>query len=149
MPNNIQFKSNGSLGKLSTTEVGGIHTLNVAVVSGGGGGSGLTNAELRATPVPVRSSIPVVTSVTIVSLQTNATGTTWVTFGSQTCNALDIVNNTGTTLDYRRGGAGNSIPIPSGSSRMVIGITNANSIDIRRHDTSNTQVTVTAEAITV
>jgi hypothetical protein len=149
MPDNIQFKINGSTGKLSTTETGGIHTLNVAVVSGGGSGSGLTNSELRASAISVKSSIPVVTSVTILSLQTNATGTSWVTFGSQTCNALDIVNNTGTTLDYRRGGAGNSISIPSGSSRMVIGITNANSIDIRRNDTSNTQVTVTAEAITV
>ena len=37
--------------------------------------------------------------------------------------------------------------IPSGAARMVIGITNANQIDVRRTDTGNSQVTVQAEAI--
>jgi hypothetical protein len=39
--------------------------------------------------------------------------------------------------------------ILSGSSRLVVGITNANQIDVRRVDTSNTQITVPAEAITI
>ena len=96
-----------------------------------------------------RSSIPTASSATILTLTTAATGTNWTAFGSQACNALDLVNNTGTSIEYRRGGAGNTIPILSGSSRLIVGITNANSIEVRRVDTSNTQVTVTAEALTV
>ena len=96
-----------------------------------------------------RSSVPTAASATILTLTTAATGTDWTAFGSTACVALDIVNNTGTTIEYRRGGAGNTIPILSGSSRMIVGITNANSIEVRRVDTSNTQVTVTAEALVV
>jgi hypothetical protein len=96
-----------------------------------------------------RSSIPTASSASILALTTAATGTNWTAFGSSACVALDLVNNTGTTIEYRRGGAGNTIPILSGSSRLIVGITNANSIEVRRVDTSNTQVTLTAEALTV
>lgn len=108
--------------------------------------SGLTNTELRADPVPVSNSLPTVTSGTILSLTTNATGTTYTAFPSQVCTALDIVNTTGTTIEYRRNSAGSAMQIPDKSARLVLGITNANQIDIRRTDTSNTQVTLQAEA---
>lgn len=96
--------------------------------------------------LPVMSSIPSVTSATNLSVTTAATGATYTSFSSQACTALDIVNNSGTTIEYRRGGAGVAVQIPTGAARMVIGITNANQIDVRRTDTSNAQVTVTAEA---
>lgn len=111
---------------------------------GGGGGSGLTDTQLRAAPVPVR---PAATTVTILTAQTQATGTNWTTFGSQACSALDLVNNTGTTIEYRRGGTGSGMTIPSGGSRLIVGITNADQISVRRVDTSNVQVTVQAEAM--
>lgn len=98
------------------------------------------------TAVRVISSVPNASSGTILGLTTNATGTTYTAFASQACTALDIVNNTGTTVEYRRGGAGTAMQIPTGTARMVIGITNANQVDVRRTDTSNTQVTLQAEA---
>lgn len=102
--------------------------------------------SLSSGRVPVLSSIPTVTSGTILSLTTNATGTTYTAFASQVCTALDIVNNTGVTIEYRRGAAGIAMQIPNGAARMVIGITNANQIDVRRTDTSNITVTIQAEA---
>lgn len=106
----------------------------------------LTDTQLRASPVPVSNSLPRVTSGTILSLTTNTTGTTYTAFSSQSCTALDIVNNTGVTIEYRRNGTGTAMQIPDKSARLVLGITNANQIDIRRTDTSNTQVTLQAEA---
>lgn len=126
MADNIQVKNaTGVTETIRTTDNGGVHTPHQ------------------------RSSVPTASSATILTLTTAATGTNWTAFGSTACVALDIVNNTGTTIEYRRGGAGNTIPILSGSSRMIVGITNANSIEVRRVDTSNTQVTLTAEALTV
>lgn len=126
MADNIQVKNaTGVTETVRTTEVGGVHTPHQ------------------------RSSVPTSASASIVSVTTAATGTNWTAFASTACVALDIVNNSGTTIEYRRGGAGSAIPIPSGSARLVVGITNANTIDVRRVDTSNTQVTVTAEAIVV
>jgi hypothetical protein len=87
-------------------------------------------------------------SATIITATTSATGSTWVTLPSQACNALDLVNNTGTAIEYRRGGAGNSIPLPDRSSRLIVAITNTNQIQIRRVDQSNSTVTITGEAIT-
>lgn len=103
-------------------------------------------AALVAGRLAVVSSVPHVSAGVIMSAQTQAIGTSWTAFASQACIALDIVNNTGTTIEYRRGAAGTAMQIPTGAARMVIGITNANQIDLRRTDTSNTQVTVQAEA---
>lgn len=95
----------------------------------------------------VTSSASVITTGTILSLQTSATGTTFVNFPSQTCKQLDIVNTSGADIEYRRGGTGNTITVPNNSGRTILGITNASDISIRRLDTSNTQVTVKAEAL--
>lgn len=98
--------------------------------------------------MPVSSSVPTTGSGTILSLTTATTGGSYTAFANTPCIALDIVNNTGTTIEYRRGATGTAMQIPTGSARMVIGITNANQIDIRRTDASNTQVTLQAEAFT-
>lgn len=90
----------------------------------------------------------VYTSAIIITATTSATGATWVTLPSQGCNALDLVNNTGTAIEYRRGGAGNTIPLPDRSSRLIVAITNTNQLQIRRVDQSNATVTITGEAIT-
>lgn len=98
-------------------------------------------------PLPV--SVPGAVSATILSLTTAATGTNYTAFSSQTCQALDIVNTSSVAIEYRRGATGNAMTILSGSSRLVVGITNANQIDVRRVDQSNTQITIPAEAIVI
>lgn len=89
------------------------------------------------------------TTVTIVSLQTNATGTTYNAFGSQACEMLDLVNTAPSAVDLevRRGGSGNTIVVPAGSSRMFVGLSNASDLQVRRLDQSNAQVTFTGEAV--
>jgi hypothetical protein len=89
------------------------------------------------------------TTVTIVGLQTNATGTTFNAFGSQACQMLDIVNTAPAAVDLevRRGGSGNTIVVPAGSSRMFVGLANASDLQVRRLDQSNSQVVFTGEAV--
>jgi hypothetical protein len=111
------------------------------------GADGSATDVSSANPMP--ASVPSANSVTIMSITTAATGTNWTAFSSQTCNSLDIVNTSSVAIEYRRGAAGNSMTILSGSSRLVVGISNANQIDVRRVDTSNTQITIPAEAITI
>jgi hypothetical protein len=122
----------------------------------------LTDTQLRASPVNVSpnltkdkgavdaNTLRVVesspASVTILNLTTNSTGTTWTAFTSQVCQSVDLTNDTGVTIEYRRNGAGSSMRIPSGSARLILGVSNANQIEVRRADTSNSQVVVQAEA---
>jgi hypothetical protein len=111
------------------------------------GADGVNDGDVSAAdPMPV--SVPLAGSATILTLTTNATGTTWTAFGSQSCNALDLTNSTSVAIEYRRGGAGNAMQVLSGASRLIVGITNANQIEVRRVDTSNTQITIQAETLT-
>lgn len=105
-------------------------------------------AVVPASDVIAPISYPRATSAVITSVQTSATGATYVAFASQACAALSVSNTTGTTLEYRRGAAGTAMDIPDGTTYLIVGITNANQIDVRRKDTSNTQVTMKAEALT-
>ena len=91
--------------------------------------------------------IPGATSATILSATTAAGGTTFVAFGSQACSALDVVNNSGVTIEIRRDGAGVAIPLLPGQARLFVGIANANQLGVRRLDQSTTQVTVHGEAL--
>jgi hypothetical protein len=95
------------------------------------------------------SSLLLASSSTILAAQTSATGTTWVNFGTASCDVLRICNNTATMIEYRRDGAGLGMHIPAGQTVDVLAITNANQISFRRHDTSNTQVSFSAEAYVV
>ena len=104
-------------------------------------------------PLPGPDSMSVVeatpSAVTIVALTTSATGATFVAFGSQACEQLDLVNTAPAAVDLeiRRGGSGNTIIVPAGSSRMFVGLSNASDLQVRRFDQSNTQITFTGEAI--
>jgi hypothetical protein len=89
-------------------------------------------------------TVPTMANGGHLSLTTNATGTNWTAFGSQACKQLTLSNQTGTTLEVRQGGAGVGFQIPDGAFYTFFGITNANQLSVRRVDTSNTQVTVTA-----
>jgi len=111
------------------------------------GGDGVSSPVTKTAPLP--ASLPLAASATIMSVTTAATGANWTAFSSQACNALDIVNTASVAVEYRRGGAGDAMTILSGSARLVVGIANANEIQVRRVDQSNTQVTIPAEAVSV
>jgi hypothetical protein len=83
-----------------------------------------------------------------LSLETSPTGSTWVPFGSASqATRLSVLNNTGTTLEFRREGEEAAIfQLPTGMAWTFTGIHNAAQINMRRVDQSNTQVTVYAEA---
>jgi hypothetical protein len=109
-------------------------------------------APLPTTTTPAAGSTqvvtpPKITSATILTAQTAAVGTNWVAFASTPCAALELVNTTGTTISYRRNGAGSAMNVLNNGTRTVLAITNANQIEVKRLDDSNTQVTVTAEAL--
>lgn len=89
------------------------------------------------------------TSSVFMSATTSATGATYVAFSSQACTIIDIDNRTTVQIEVQKDGAGVAVLIPVGTVRSFSGITNANQLAIRRVDQSNTQVSVTAEAITV
>ena len=92
---------------------------------------------------------PKYTTVTITNVTTSTTGTAFTAFASLACEILEVVNDTGTDLEYRRGGTGLSMIIPTGQTRQILGITNANQISFKRKDSANTQVIVRAEAFKI
>lgn len=110
------------------------------------GNSSLTSIDVK-TPTLDNGKQPVIPSMTAggnLSVQTAATGTNWTAFASQALKQLTVSNQTGTNLEFRQGGAGVGFIVPNISIFTFFGITNANQIEVRRVDTSNTQVTVTA-----
>lgn len=128
-------------------DVGGLKVQAVSLVDPDTGAAKLplTDAELRAAPINVAITEPTAHTVTITSVQTDASGTAWADFTSAVCKSLDIVNSTNIDIEYRRNGTGVGMPIPARSSRSVLGITNADEISIRRIDQLTTQVTIHAE----
>jgi hypothetical protein len=75
-------------------------------------------------------------------VQTAAVGTNWTALASQNCRQLTIANDTGTKLEVRQGGTGVGFPIFDSTYYTFFGLSNANQLEVRRADTSNTQVTV-------
>jgi hypothetical protein len=142
MADNVGYTP-GTGATVAADDIGTVLFQRIKLVHGADG----TNDGDVASSNPLPISVPGASSVTILSLTTAATGTNYTAFSSQTCQALDIVNTSSVAIEYRRGATGNSMTILSGSSRLVVGISNANQIDIRRVDQSNTQITLPAEAI--
>lgn len=81
----------------------------------------------------------------INSVQTSATGTTWVDLPAVgTIKRLHFMNDTGTSISIRIGGSGTSLTLPNQvfwSFNNING--SATGFSIRRADTGNTQVTLT------
>jgi hypothetical protein len=84
-----------------------------------------------------------------ISVQTAATGTEWTALGGVAAddrfNRLAVVNNTGTALEFRRNGGGTSFQLPDGMA-WNFAIVHLGNLEVRRADTSNTQVTLYGEA---
>lgn len=85
------------------------------------------------------------------SVQTAATGTNWTALGSQACDQVEIVGVawSGTTkvddIDFevrKTASPGEVYRISSGTAVLFRGFANVDELQIRRVDTSNTQVTV-------
>lgn len=87
------------------------------------------------------------TNAQFTSLTTNATGTTWTAFASiSPATTVHVLNNTGTTLEFRRsGGTAAVFQLPTSMAWSFKALTNSSQLECRRVDTSNTQVTVFAE----
>ena len=143
MADNVGYTP-GTGATIAADDLSGVLYQRVKISEGADGSATDVSA---ANPMP--SSVPGAVSSTILSLTTAATGTNYTAFSWQTCQSLDIVNTSSVAIEYRRGATGNAMTILSGSSRLVVGITNANQIDVRRVDTSNTQITIPAEAIVI
>lgn len=143
MPDNVGYTP-GTGATIAADDLSGVLYQRVKISEGADGSATDVSA---ANPMPV--SVPGAVSATIMSVTTAAVGTNYTAFSSQTCNCLDIVNTSSVAIEYRRGATGTAMTILSGSSRLVVGITNANQIDVRRVDTSNTQITIPAEAIVI
>lgn len=92
------------------------------------------------------SKNPQFSNTIILTATTQASGTGWTTFDSTKCDTLEILNNSGTVLEYRRNASGNSMKIPDAWVSIIDNISNADQISIRRSDLSTTQVSVSAEA---
>lgn len=122
----------------ATDDVSGIHYQIIKIAYGALDTASLVSAT---NPLP---TLPAMASGGNISVQTNATGTTYTAFTSQACKQLTLVNNTGTTIEFRQGGAGVAVPVFDKAAFTIFGLTNTNQIDIRRTDTSNTQVTIQA-----
>jgi hypothetical protein len=75
------------------------------------------------------------------SVQTSATGASFVALSQQVAGSVTIINNTGTTLEISKDGGTTKIQLPTAASFCVNFITDANQVSVRRADTSNTQVT--------
>lgn len=96
-------------------------------------------------PLPVSGSVtPVMSTAGHLSVTTSAVGTDYVAFGSQACKQLTISNDSSVKLDVRQGGAGVAFKLIAGTYYTFFGLSNANQLDVRRSDTSGTQLTITA-----
>lgn len=78
----------------------------------------------------------------IGSIQTSATGATWVAIGAGRARTAHLINDTGTAIEFRLSGAGSSINVASNTGFSIRGIVNLSEIEIRRTDVSGTQVTM-------
>ena len=141
MADNVGYTP-GTGATVAADDISGVLYQRVKIAEGADG----SGTDVSASN-PLPTSVPGAASATIISLTTAATGANYTAFSSQTCNSLDIVNTSSVAIEYRRGATGSSMTILSGSSRLVVGISNANQIDVRRVDQSNTQITIPAEAI--
>lgn len=87
------------------------------------------------------------TNSKFLSLSSNTTGSTWNSFSSVTpATVLHVLNNSGTTLSFRRSGDTSAeFQLPTGIAWSFRGITDSAQLQMRRTDLSNSSVTVYAE----
>lgn len=92
----------------------------------------------------LQTVIPILSTAGHLSVTTASVGTNWTTLGSNPCKQLDVANLTGTTLEFRQGRSGVGFQVPTGMVYTFFALTNTDNLEVRRVDTSNTQVSFTA-----
>lgn len=110
------------------------------------------NASSQEQPVTPAAPLPataidgyIAATALIVTIGGGATPASSV---SAPGKAIDVFNNTGTDLEYRRGAATVYFPIPNGTARLIPAIGgNANTIGFRRIDQAATTVTLALEVL--
>lgn len=105
----------------------------------------LVSGKYRASSVSPANPLPVVPALTSggnATAQTANPGTTYTALTAQAAKQVTILNNTGTAIGVRVGGSGAEVPVFDQSYFTFYGLTDASNLQVRRVDTSNTQVTV-------
>jgi len=92
---------------------------------------------------------PSIVSQNLINKLTATVGTNYTAFDPQACNWVSLVNGTGVDLEVRYVGSLPTLIIPAGAGYRFGAVTNANQLEFRRQDQSNTQVTVRAQALTL
>jgi hypothetical protein len=148
MPDNTQLGTPDPAGAIAATdEIGGIHFQRIKLIFGADGVNAGDVSDDN--PLPVKWDLK---SASFGAKQTSATGSTFVALDAAACISVEIKNTRPTVsglapadIEVRRGGTGATVCIPVGAADEFAGITNANQLQIRRYDQSNTQVTVDYE----
>lgn len=83
-----------------------------------------------------------VSAYSAAATQTNATGTTWTALAAGACTQINLRNRTGVSVDFRIASDTTIFTLISGEDITLPCLTNSSEWEIRRTDTSNTQVTV-------
>ena len=69
-------------------------------------------------------------------------GTNWTALPNVTCLQCYVSAPSGVTIEVRQGGAGDVFPVPGGTTQFFGGVSNLNTLEVRRQDVSNTPATV-------
>ena len=79
----------------------------------------------------------------IGTVTTSATGATFVPIAtSGVADRVDLMNNSGTALEVRLGGTGDTFQLADGVGYTLTGIKALSQVEVRRADSSGTQVTI-------
>lgn len=147
----------GGGGTTTVTGIGG--AADPAAPSGGGNGELIAQSKrANITQESILSQLSVLTSIdnkikgkavsaSLDSVTTSATGATFVPLPAGVCTEVALINTMPITTDIeiRRGSAGETFPLPAGSSTLMESLTNSSELEIRRFDQSNTPVVMKFE----
>lgn len=116
-PNAAQGTTVAGTGKVIPCGLRGLQGEPGADGAGGSGSSAVISAEAT------------------ISLTTTATvnDASFVAFASLACTEIVVENDTGSTIEYSRGGSV-FVPIAPGQIRRIVGLSNANEVSFRRVD---------------
>lgn len=144
MAGNVETSPGQGGAVVATDRIDGVDYQRTKVVWGVDGVAVDTSAS---NPMPVSPGLPRVATATNTSATTAADGSGWVAFPAAACTAMRIINTAtnAAAIEYRRGGGGVAINVPAETDAPILGITNANQIQVRRVDQSTAQQLVYAE----
>jgi hypothetical protein len=95
-----------------------------------------------ATAVGVVSSRQRVSAFSTATVSTNATGTVWVPLTTGACTSITLSNTSTVNIEYRVAADATTFTLAAGEVVRLPCISNSNEWEVRRTDTSNTQVSV-------